>query len=98
MMSVVIIKINNSKNSEFEFLIFKTKAKFLQNFNEITHWNFPWYLIDLLSLILDISAARSEWITEYMRYVGIPTDSITSPSRESEHQFWNNPCSYENTR
>ncbi len=51
MMSIKLIKINDSKNSEFEFLILKTKTKLLQNFNETTRWNFPWYLIDLLSLI-----------------------------------------------
>ncbi len=40
MMSIELIKINDSKNWEFEFLIFKTKTKVLQNFNETTHWNF----------------------------------------------------------
>ncbi len=35
MMSMDLIKINDSKNWEFEFLIFKTKTKLLQNFNEI---------------------------------------------------------------
>ncbi len=28
-----------------------------------------------------------------MRFVEIPIDSVTSLSEESEHQFWNNPCS-----
>ncbi len=37
MMSIELVKINDSKNSEFEFLIFKTKKKLLQNLNEITH-------------------------------------------------------------
>ncbi len=27
-----------------------------------------------------------------MHSVGIPTDGITRSSRESEHQFWDNPC------
>ncbi len=27
-----------------------------------------------------------------MCIIGIPIDSVTSPSAESEHQFWNNPC------
>ncbi len=26
-----------------------------------------------------------------MRFVGTPIDGYTSPSGESEHQFWNNP-------
>ncbi len=41
MMSIELIKIKNSKNSEFKFLIFKTKTKLFQNFNETTHWSFP---------------------------------------------------------
>ncbi len=41
MMSIELIKINDSKNSELKFLIFKTKTKFLQNYNKTTHWNFP---------------------------------------------------------
>ncbi len=63
MMSIELIKINDSKNLEFEFLIFNTKTKLLQNFNETTHWNFPPYLIGFLSLIPDISAAQSELVT-----------------------------------
>ncbi len=60
MMSIELIKMNDSKNLESEFLILNTKTKLQQNFNEITHWNFPWYLIRLLSLIPDTSAVRSE--------------------------------------
>ncbi len=52
-----LIKINDSKNLEFKFLIFKSKTNLLQNFNETTHWNFPWYLF---GLIPDTSAAPSE--------------------------------------
>ncbi len=58
-MCIELIKINDSKNVEFEFLIFKTKTKLLQNFNETTR-NFPWYLIGLLSLVPDTSASRSK--------------------------------------
>ncbi len=46
---------NDSKNPEFEFLTFKTETKLLQNFSETTHWKFPWYPIDVLSLISDTS-------------------------------------------
>ncbi len=57
MMSIELIKISNPKNSEFEFLIFKTKTKLQQN-NTL---EFPWHIIGLLSLILDTSATWFEW-------------------------------------
>ncbi len=30
--------------------------------------------------------------TEYVRFVGIPIDGVTSPPGDNEHQFWDNPC------
>ncbi len=30
--------------------------------------------------------------TEYVRFIGIPIDGDTSPSKESEYQFWGNLC------
>ncbi len=36
--------------------------------------------------------AQSKWTTEYVRFVRILIDGVTSSSGKSEHQFWDNPC------
>ncbi len=90
-MSIELIKINTLKNSEFEFLIFKTKRKLLQNLNDTTHWNFPWYHIRLLSLIPDTSAARSEYQSEFIVVQGGMNSQWTTTfmSQNTENiNFW----------
>ncbi len=49
---------------------------------------------DLFDIQMSIGACWKDDVptTEYVRFVGIMIDGVTSPSGENEHLFWNNPC------
>ncbi len=82
MMSIELIKINDSKNLEFKFLIFKTKTKLQQNntleFSMIPHW--PLYHLFPTLALLGPNEGRLDTFGTHLVYITIKMTVTTITS------------------